>query len=131
MRDDDLTREGHERTGAYLQATLERDRARERWDRAERDLRDATVALARWLLPDDAKIDERIAVWRGDSLFTAWKHALPEGGHGYRVEVRTRGKHFDELVTSAPKKFCTHCGSRVHDSGEHVVDGRVKGRDEA
>lgn len=58
---------------------------------AEAEFRDAETRLGQWLLPADAEVGEKIAVWVGDSLFQAMR--TPEG---VSVQVRTRGRHFTE-----------------------------------
>lgn len=53
---------------------------------AECELSNSETALAKWLLPDDAKAMENFCVWCGDSLITAGHN---NGNHF--VELRTRG----------------------------------------
>ena len=48
------------------------------------------MALARWLMPDDMKVGEKIAVWHGSSLFQVELVSVGEP----IVTVRTRGKAF-------------------------------------
>jgi hypothetical protein len=48
------------------------------------------MALAKWMLPEDVKEGEKIAVWFGDSLIQVeygYEHTDPV------VTVRARGKH--------------------------------------
>lgn len=57
---------------------------------AECELHNSETALAKWLLPDDAKANENFCVWYGSSLIAA-RHN--NGNHF--VELRTRGKDWD------------------------------------
>lgn len=58
---------------------------------AETELLNSETALAKFLLPDDARIDEKIGIWYGDSLIAA---KCDINGH-HSVELRTRGKDWD------------------------------------
>lgn len=68
-------------------------RLKNQLNRAECELLNSEEALAKFLLPNDAKANENFCVWYGDSLITA-KH-----NNGIRsVELRTKGKSWDELI---------------------------------
>lgn len=102
----DVTREGSRLIATWLAASESLERARSSVNRASCDLANAEAALAKWLMPDDMKPGEKIAVWEGDSLFQvelapreSFSH--PDGerhvSHEPKVTVRTRGKHFSSL----------------------------------
>jgi hypothetical protein len=38
-------------------------------ERLEREVEEARAALARWMLPADAEVGEKIGVWHGDILY--------------------------------------------------------------
>ena len=62
-----------------------------RLNKAECELRNSREALAKCLLPSDAKANEMFCVWYGDSLIAAREN------NGVRsVELRTRGKSWDK-----------------------------------
>lgn len=68
MADNDPTSEGTRAIKAWLGAQEELRRAKDNLNRRECDLKNVESALAKWLLPPDAKVGEKIAVWYGDSL---------------------------------------------------------------
>lgn len=55
--------------------------------KAERRLQTTEENLAMFLLPEDAKQDEKYCVWYGDSLISA-----TDAEAGYEVSIRKRGK---------------------------------------
>lgn len=92
---DEVTRDGQHHIKAWL-ASIERyeqtDRER---DRARHDKDNCAKALAKWMLPEDAKPGEKICVWYGDSLIQV---ESPDGGvpsPGQRdpiITIRKRGR---------------------------------------
>lgn len=85
---DDVTPEGAQLIKGWLQAQTREKDARSALNSAECATANARNALAKWLLPEDAKVGEKISVWMGDSLFQAERQ---ETGDPI-VSVRTRGK---------------------------------------
>lgn len=59
-------------------------------NKAECEMRNSETALAKQLLPGDAKANEKFCVWYGDSLIAA-RHN--NGSHF--VELRTRGRSWN------------------------------------
>jgi hypothetical protein len=77
-------------------------KARERVDSAERELNSAKCdqancqsALAKWMLPSDYKVGEKIGIWQGDTLFQVEKTTLSSDA---LVTIRTRGKDMHRLM---------------------------------
>lgn len=101
----DLVTEGERLVSAFLYAQEGLERAKSGVNGAECDLANAERELAKWLMPADMAPGEKIAVWRGDSLFQVElapikSHAV--GGqehvrHEPKVTVRMRGKDFHRL----------------------------------
>lgn len=88
----DVTNDGLDLIKQWKFSSEEVAALRRRLNRAECDLKNAEEVLAKFLLPDDAKASETFCVWYGDSLIAA-KH-----NNGIKsVELRTRGKSWDEL----------------------------------
>lgn len=56
---------------------------------AECELSNSTIALAKFLLPSDAKPGEKYCVWFGDALISA---EIPLEGRDAKVEIRKRGE---------------------------------------
>ncbi len=83
----DVTRQGHDLIQAWVNAEEQMSAAYKRAHQAKA-LRDAARdALANWLLPEDAKEGEKIAVWNGASLIqieVAKPHPI--------ITVRQRGR---------------------------------------
>lgn len=93
---DIATRDGQALIAAWLSAGERERRLRGELIRAECDTHNAENALAKWMLPTDARPGEKIAVWQSDSLFQVEVgNDQPPSDH--KVTVRTRGKHFSEL----------------------------------
>jgi hypothetical protein len=90
----DLTREGENLVRDWLCAKQEVARLKAALNRAECDEVNAQIALAKWLMPSDMKVGEKIGVWQGDSLFQVEKR---ESGDTV-VTVRTRGTKFHMLA---------------------------------
>jgi hypothetical protein len=102
----DLIREGENLVAIFLAAQTELERQKSVLSGAECELRNAESELAKWLMPDDMQPGEKIAVWRGDSLFQVElePHTSYPVGDGEpvvsyepKVTVRSRGKHFSDL----------------------------------
>lgn len=80
-------------------------RSRERVRNAKREVNSAEcdesnnkTALARWLLPKDASVGEKIAIWFGDALVQVeCTHAGPGLMDG-RVTIRQDGKTIREAL---------------------------------
>lgn len=92
----DITREGERLVKAWLSAQSEAVRCKARLNSAECAEINAHDALAKWLLPDDAKSGEKIAVWEGDSLIQV---ELLEAGFPpkAKVTIRSRGKSLSTI----------------------------------
>lgn len=82
--------EGERLVKAWLSETEMLERARGEVRRRECDLANSANALAKWMLPDDAKPGEKIAIWYGDSLIQVEKHA--EMGRDPVITIRKRGR---------------------------------------
>ena len=89
-----ITNEGIALIKRWKASTEQVTRLKNQLNRAECELSNSQEALAKFLLPDDAKANENFCVWYGDSLIAA-KH-----NNGIKsVELRTKGKSWDELIT--------------------------------
>ena len=106
----ELVSEGQRLVARFLSAGEEVRTAQQDQRRAEAELSNAEQALAKWLMPDDMKPGEKIAVWHGDSLFQVemapqTAHEVESGkphvSYEPKVTVRTRGKHFSEFARRA------------------------------
>lgn len=90
MADGELTGEGTRLVKAWLDAQERLRRAERDRNSAECDLKNSANALAKWMLPEDAKPGEKIAVWHVDSLIQVevplQSHMTPP------ITVRKRGK---------------------------------------
>lgn len=87
---DELTSEGERLVKAWLDAKQEVDRTKSHLNRAECDVTNTQNALAKWMLPEDAKPGEKIAVWYGDSLIQV---EVPLQSHMTApITIRKRGK---------------------------------------
>lgn len=87
MADNDVTSEGCRLIEAWMGATKALDRACSEVNSREADVRNTRNALAKWLLPEDAKVGEKIAVWHVDSLIQVEvtdRHPL--------ITIRKRGR---------------------------------------
>jgi hypothetical protein len=102
----ELTGEGERLVSNYLAAQENLERAKSGVVGAECALDNAETNLAKWLMPTDMKPGEKIAVWRGDSLFqvelVSRESVSEDGGHRKftlvpKITVRSRGKHFSDL----------------------------------
>lgn len=84
----DVTSEGQRLIDAWLKHEECVWLAESELTRAKRNAEETKVSLAKWLLPDDAKFGEKIAIWHGDSLI----QVEVETGDHYHVTVRKRGR---------------------------------------
>jgi hypothetical protein len=64
------------------------DRAKNEVQQKETNLINSQNLLSKWLLPEDAKIGEKIAVWYGDSLI----QVTVLDGRDPEITIRTRGR---------------------------------------
>lgn len=88
----EVTSEGKRLIERWLSAQNELEHCKSRVNSAECDLSKSQRDLAKWLLPDDAKPGEKIAVWFGDSLIQVEAPGSDITSGGARVSVRKRGK---------------------------------------
>lgn len=88
MATDEVTSKGKAHIDRWRAALSSLESAKSGLNRAECEVANATNALGKWLLPDDAKHGEQFCVWHGDSLIAATK----VGDHDYAVTVRSRGR---------------------------------------
>ncbi len=86
----EVTSEGARLIKEWLAAQESLENARRVLSARECDLSNTKIALARWMLPQDAKPGEQIAVWFGDSLIQVTCAAQGYNDHG--VKIRTRGR---------------------------------------
>lgn len=98
MSDNGVTREGETLVKAWASAAERVKRLKSELSRAECDRDNAESALSKWLLPPDAVVGEKVAVWFGDSLIQATAHTCI-GSNTWcgPVVVRLRGPKFDEV----------------------------------
>lgn len=92
MATDKLTSDGERLVKAWLGAQEQLATAKSMLNRSECDLANSQNALAKWMLPADAKPGEKIAVWHGDALIQV---QVPAEGSDRRdpvVTIRSRGK---------------------------------------
>lgn len=90
----ELTSEGHRLVEDWLHANERLKRAESEVNSARCEVANTQNALARWLMPADAKTGEQIAVWHGDSLIQV---TVPEKNGltwtDAKVTVRKRGRN--------------------------------------
>lgn len=91
----DPTSEGMRLIKQWLGAQSLVDRAESELSKRRMDCTEAALLLAGWMLPDDAKPGEKIAIWFHDSLIQVEK-----GGDGTpdKITVRFRGRKFGEMA---------------------------------
>lgn len=82
MVNNDLTTEGERRVETWLRAKRNTNRASVELDNARLAESNAECELAKWLLPDDVRPGEKIAVWYGDSLIQVEFPFAGGGGGG-------------------------------------------------
>jgi hypothetical protein len=103
MADGDVTADGSRLISEWLRAQESVERIRESLSSANSSLRHSEEQLAKWLIPEDAKPGEKIAVWFGDSLIQAEVGGVVSGDgpvramSATRVTVRKRGKEHYRL----------------------------------
>ncbi|MCK5608221.1 hypothetical protein KAR91_40440 [Candidatus Pacearchaeota archaeon] len=85
-----VTREGEDLIKRWKSATEQMRDLKRQITKAETELLNSEIHLAKWLLPDDAMTDEKFCVWYGDSLIAA-----RQSDGRSTVELRTRGKNWD------------------------------------
>lgn len=81
-------REQERTTKCWSRAVSQLEAAKSAMIKAECELSNATNALGKWLMPDDAKEGEVFCVWHGDSLIQAEN----KGNSRYAISVRKRGR---------------------------------------
>lgn len=90
MADNELTSEGTRLVKDWLGAKERLEKLKREVTRAECDLSNTQTALAKWMLPQDAKPGEKIAVWHHDSLIQV---EVPLQSHmPAPITVRLRGR---------------------------------------
>lgn len=103
MTDDTVTSEGTRLIKAWEVAKRDVERAKSALNSAECALSNATSALTKWMLPEDAKPGEKICVWHLDSLIQVEVPPLPrkpepgcvgEGPRDPVVTIRKRGREY-------------------------------------
>ena len=97
MSENRLTSQGEALVRDWVLATQRVERLKAELNRATCDRDNAESALSKWLLPPDAVVGEKVAVWFGDSLIQATAHTCI-GSNTWcgPVVVRLRGQKFDE-----------------------------------
>ena len=99
MANNEVTSEGKRMIDAWILSQEEVRRSESRLSSAKADEHSTRMALAKWMLPEDVKEGEKIAVWFGDSLIQVEygdKRTDPV------VTVRARGKHGAEMGLGYP-----------------------------
>lgn len=92
----DVSSDGQRLIRNWMAAASNVECAKQAVNRTECALTNATNELARWLLPDDAKVGEKISVWFGDSLVQVEKTSdNPTDG---TVTIRKRGRSLDRAA---------------------------------
>jgi hypothetical protein len=86
-----VTKDGEEKIKRWKAAEKEVAALEQRLNRAKTEQANATVDLAKWLLPKDARANETFCVWYGDSLIAAKSENGSE-----RVWLRTKGQTWDK-----------------------------------
>lgn len=87
---DKPTSEGERLVKNWLSEQEHLERCKSDLNRAQCDLANAKNALAKWILPNDAKKGEKIAIWYGDSLIQV---EVENEFHDTTITVRVRGRH--------------------------------------
>jgi hypothetical protein len=88
---DEVTSDGKECINRWKNAVDDIAKARSRLNSCDCELSNAATALARWMLPSDAQVGEKIAVWYGDSLVQVECTQAAPMKDG-KITVRSRGK---------------------------------------
>lgn len=98
MSDNRLTADGEALVKSWVSAVQRVERLKAELNRATCDRDNTESALSKWLLPPDAVVGEKVAVWLGDSLIQATAHTcIGSDTWCGPVVVRLRGKKFDEV----------------------------------
>lgn len=96
MADIHVSGDGATKIKNWLGAQQFVERAKSRLNSDECALRNAETDLARWMLPEDAQMGEKICVWFGDSLVQVeCTSRVPLDG---KVTFRTRGRKLYEFA---------------------------------
>ncbi len=98
MTDNRLTSQGEALVKDWASASARVERLKSELNRAKCEADNAETALSKWLLPPDAVVGEKVAVWFGDSLIQATAHTCI-GSNTWcgPVTVRIKGSKFDEV----------------------------------
>lgn len=91
----EVASEGRRLIDRWTAADKELRSAQSRLNSAECEAANAKQAMAKWLLPEDAKPGEKLAIWYGDGSLIQVEVA--ELGRDHIITVRQRGKHAIEL----------------------------------
>lgn len=83
-------RDGADLIKDWLHAQERLRRAKSEVNSAECDVNNSMRALAKWMLPTDARAGEKFCVWFGDSLIQV--EVMTEHNADPEVTIRTRGK---------------------------------------
>jgi len=89
---DTATGEGKRLIERWEQAKKGLEYAKSQVNSAECELANATNALAKWMLPEDAAPGEKICVWHLDALIQV--EASKDGMHDAIVTIRKRGREY-------------------------------------
>ena len=81
------TQKGRELIEAWHRARMHKRALERKLTKAHNEALTTEQALAEWLLPTDAKHEEKFCMWYGDTLVQAWH----ESGYKY-VDIRTQGR---------------------------------------
>lgn len=85
------TAEGNAKIEAWKRAQRRLEQAKSEVSLAETELLNATNYLDKWLLPVDAKKDEKFAIWYVDSLI----EATMIDQHNFKVSLRIKGREWN------------------------------------
>lgn len=95
MANPEVTHDGEQHIKAWLSAQERLQRAKDELNRAQCDLANSTNALAKWILPEDAKPGEKICVWYYDALIQVEPSPHhPNPGGDAIITTRKRGREF-------------------------------------
>ena len=90
MSETDITSEGKRLIEVWLAQGVRVEQAVSELNSARCAQANSERALAKWLMPSDAKAGEKIAVWHGDSLIQV---EVKEGNGDHIVSIRKRGRY--------------------------------------
>lgn len=91
-----LTAEGDRLVKEWSLAQKRLERAKSELLSAECALVNTTNALGKWLMPPDAKQEEKFSVWYVDSLIQVEKLGNVTS-NDYKVELRYRGREWSKI----------------------------------